>query len=68
MRRVNDNSIHTCLDQRLRTLQRIGRHAHAGSHTQPPFLVLAGNGFILGFRNIFISNQTNETILTVDYW
>ena len=67
MRRVDDNSIHTCLDQRLRTLQRIGRHAHAGSHTQPPFLVLAGNGFILGFRNIFISNQAHQAVIFIHH-
>ena len=41
--------------------------ADTGSYAQTALVVLAGHRFVLGFRNIFISDQTHEMVGIVNH-
>ena len=65
---INNDSINTSSNKCLCAFHCISSHTNTSSNTKTTLLVLTCHRLILGFGNIFISNQTNETILTVDYW
>ena len=57
VRGIEHHGIDVFGDQRLDTLQRIGRNAHAGGHAQAALGVLAGIGMVLHLGNVLISNK-----------
>ena len=67
MCRIDDDSVGTGAYQCTGTLQRVHRHTHTGSHTQPAFLILAGHRLVLGLGDILIGNQTHKPVLAVHY-
>ena len=67
VRRVEHHGIDVFGDQRLDTLQRIGRNAHAGGHAQAALGVLAGIGMVLHLGNVLISNKPHQMALVVHH-
>ena len=67
VRGVEHHGIHILLDERLHTIQRIGRDAHAGCDAQTAFGILAGVGMILHLRDILISNKPHQMAFVVDH-
>ena len=65
---INNDSINTSSNKCLCAFHCISSHTNTSSNTKTTLLVLTCHWLILGFGNIFISNQTNEMVLTVDYW
>ncbi len=64
---INDDGVGTGIHQSLHTVERIGSHTYAGSHTQTALVILTSHGLILGLGNVLIGNQTNQTIILVDH-
>ena len=65
---IDNDSINTSSNKCLCTFHRIYGHTNTSCNAKTPLFIFTCHWFILGFGNIFICNQTNETILTVDYW
>ena len=67
MCRVNDNGIDACIDECLDAFHRVDCHTYAGSNAQTAFGILTSHGFVLGFRDVLISNESDQTTVGVYY-
>ena len=65
--RVDDNGVGAGIHQGLHALQRVGGDAHAGSHAQPPLLVLAGHRLVLGLRDVLIGDEAHQAVVLVNH-
>ena len=67
MRGVDDDGIHTSLDQCLHAFKRVGCHAHTGCHAQTALGILAGMGLILGFGDVLVGDEANEFVVVIHH-
>ena len=63
--RVYHDGVGAGLYQRLHALKRVVRHAHAGSHAQAAFCVLAGHRFVFGLGYVFVGDEPHELAVFV---
>ena len=64
---IDDNGIDTSVHECLYAIERIARHANAGSHPQTSLVVLAGRRVILNLGDVTISDKPQEMSVLVHY-
>ncbi len=59
--RVDHHCIDTGLHERVDAIDCIARHTHAGSHAQPPLIILTCIWIVLNLGDVAISDQTHQS-------
>jgi len=64
---IYNDSIGTCINKRLHTVESVGCNTHTCSYTQTPLAVFASHGLVLGFSDILVCDKSNQFAISIDY-